>query len=205
LASSQTKRGKYHHGNLRQAILDAAIQLIAEQGINSLTLREVAQRVGVSPMASYRHFENKSMLLVALAEDGFNRLHNAMNLALDEASTGPLRRLQATGVAYVLFAVTHPSYFRVMFGASIPDRCDYPELHETASKTFDVLVRALVECQQANCIRSNHLEELAQILWAQVHGLAMLILDDQLPEMDLAAVKNLAQAATWTTIEGLKL
>ena len=70
-----SKPGNYHHGDLRQAVIDSALQLIAERDIQSLTLREIAKRVGVSPMAPYRHFKNKAVLLAVLAQEGFQALH----------------------------------------------------------------------------------------------------------------------------------
>jgi AcrR family transcriptional regulator len=202
---ARSQKPNYHHGDLRRAILEAAIEAIATQGIDSLTLRQLAQRVGVSAMAPYRHFENKSALIAAIAETGFEQLGIAMNEALAHVPADSLKRLQATGVAYVMFAVTHATQYRLMFGTVLCDRQNYPELDQTASTSFNVLVQALVECQTAKTIQAEDIHELATILWAQMHGLSMLVIDQQVPGLDLEAVEKLAQKATWTTIVGLKL
>ncbi|MGF1482651.1 MAG: TetR/AcrR family transcriptional regulator [Cyanophyceae cyanobacterium] len=205
MTTKATKQGSYHHGNLRRATLDAAIQLITEQGVNQLTLRKIARRVGASPMASYRHFKNKAALLVTLAHEGFELLYTDMSQSLVQVPAEPLRRLQATGVAYVRFAFTHSTHFRLMFGPSISNRHDYLELERAERLSFELLVGGLQECQRAKCIRSTDARQLARILWSQVHGLAMLILDEQINATDLAEVERLAELATWTTIEGLKV
>jgi AcrR family transcriptional regulator len=204
LADGATKQGKYHHGDLRRALIDAALQLIAEQGVSGLTLREVAQRVGVSRMAPYRHFEDKSTLLAAVAQEGFRALRTYLNSASDRADPKPLERLQGIGVAYVRYAVANPAHYRVMFGSFFGDQQTYPELYGEATDCFGVLVQTVVECQQLGCIRSGEPKEVAQVLWSLVHGLSMLLIDGQLPAMGCAPVEDLAIAATRTIIDGLK-
>src|SRR5262245_23788463 len=110
----QGKGGKYHHGDLRRALLDAALEILAEGGAAGLTLREVARRAGVTHAAPYRHFEDKAALLAAVAEEGFRAVYAEM-LARSERVKDPVERLYQIGAAYVLFAVTHPAHFRVMF------------------------------------------------------------------------------------------
>ena len=92
------EKSNYHHGDLRQALIDGAIALIAEQDISSLSLREVARRVGVSHAAPYRHFADKEALLAAVAEEGFIRLTASMRQQQQMVFDDPLQRLQATGV-----------------------------------------------------------------------------------------------------------
>ena len=92
-----------------------------------------------------------------------------------------------------------------MFDPSVSNRHDYLELERAERLSFELLVQVLRECQQAKCIRSTDAQELARILWSQVHGLAMLILDEQIVATEQAEVENLAALATWTTIEGLKM
>jgi len=105
----------YHHGDLPRALCDAALQLIAESGTASLTLSEVARRVGVSHAAPYRHFADKTALLTALATEGTNLLADAVAAALKGAGGVPRARFLDAGYAYVRFAVDNPAYFRVMF------------------------------------------------------------------------------------------
>ncbi|MEO0825358.1 MAG: TetR/AcrR family transcriptional regulator [Cyanobacteria bacterium J06639_14] len=202
--SNPKKQGRYHHGDLRQAVIDAALQLIAEQGIESLTLREIAQRVGVSRMAPYRHFENKAVLLAVLAQEGFQALFVHIQATLAKSSSQPLERLQALGVAYIFYAVENPVHYRVMFDASLSNRTLYPPLYETAVKSFDCLVEVLIKCQNAGLIGGGDPKELAQINWSLCHGLAMLLIDQQFITMGHAPVEELANTALKTIIEGLK-
>ncbi|MCA9610340.1 MAG: TetR/AcrR family transcriptional regulator, partial [Myxococcales bacterium] len=107
------KEGSYHHGDLRQALIDASLALIEEGGVQALSLRKAARRAGVSPGAPYHHFPSRSALLAALSIEGFTRLH----AKLDEVRAccdGPEARLGACGRAYIAFAREHPAYFRVM-------------------------------------------------------------------------------------------
>src|SRR5205085_11935081 len=96
-----TATARYHHGDLRSALLHAALDILAEHGVPGLTLREVARRAGVSPMAPYRHFDSKDALLAAVAEEGFRRLGQRLS---DTPHADPMADLVAQGMAYVRFA-----------------------------------------------------------------------------------------------------
>ena len=204
LMPSPRKQGSYHHGDLRRAVIDSALQLIAEQGIESLTLREIAKRVGVSRMAPYRHFENKAVLLAVLAQEGFQALYDHIQGTLAKASPLPLEKLQVLGVAYIFYAVKNPVHYRVMFDSSLSNRTLYPPLYDTAVKSFNCLVEVLVDCQHKALIREGDPKELAQINWSMCHGLAMLLIDNQFVTMGHRPVEELANAAVKTLIDGLK-
>src|SRR4051812_33847937 len=107
-------RGRYHHGDLRRALIDEAVRTIEAEGVDALTLRAVAQALGVSRTALYRHFADKAALLTAVATTGFHTLSEALDEAWRTGGRGR-RAFDDMGVAYVLFAVAHPSYYRVMF------------------------------------------------------------------------------------------
>ena len=128
--SSQPKP-RYHHGDLRRALIDASLALIAEEGFSALTLREVARRAGVTHAAPYRHFADKEALLAAVAEEGFRAMASDMRERMDK-ETSPTERLLACGVAYVLFAVRHPSHFRVMFGPHFTQPSEHEDLSRRA-------------------------------------------------------------------------
>src|SRR5258707_1216881 len=107
--------GRYHHGDLRRALIDAARVLVEREGRQALTLRAAARMAGVSQAAPYRHFPDKNALLAAVAEDGVRALAAWLRGAAARHEGDPLARLQALGVAYVTFAVTSTAHFRVMF------------------------------------------------------------------------------------------
>jgi AcrR family transcriptional regulator len=171
--------GQYHHGALRQALLDAALVLVERDGPEALTLRAVAKLAGVSPNAPYNHFADKSALLAAVAEEGLLLLCAALTSAQDAAGT-PAERLEAIGLAYVRFASTHPARFRLFSAIAIGDKTRHPTLVEAYTRTFGVLLGALHECQRAGVVREGDIRSLSLTAWATVHGLATLLVEDQL-------------------------
>jgi AcrR family transcriptional regulator len=174
---------RYHHGDLRRALLEEAARTIQHEGVNGLTLRAVGERLGVSRTALYRHFTDKAALLSAVARDGFRMLR----LALVEAWThggGGRRGFEAMGLAYVRFAVANPSHYRVMFGGFLARPSPDPELAEEAAGAFQVLVDSLVAQQQAGLVRKDDPLQLARFIWALVHGIAMLAIDGHFQHED---------------------
>src|SRR6478752_5114999 len=113
---AEEQRNTYHHGDLKRALTEAALGLVAEKGPKGFTLREVARRAGVSPAAPYRHFSDKAQLVAAVATAGFIQLHEAL-VAVVESDL--IRQTLEMGRAYVGWAVTHPDYYQVMFGAEL--------------------------------------------------------------------------------------
>lgn len=198
-----TGKTTYHHGDLRQALIDGAIALIAEQDVGSLSLREVARRVGVSHAAPYRHFSDKESLLAAVAEEGFIGLTEAMNRGVQQAPNQPLTRLEAAGVAYVQFAIAHPSHYRVMFGSLQQEQTSHPERAKVGWQAFQVLLDVIQTGQTAGAVRSGEPLQLAWVAWSTVHGLAMLLIDGRLPVSQPEDIQPLAQFVTQTLIAGL--
>lgn len=172
-------RKDYHHGDLRAAVLEAAEQMLEDQGIENLSLRDVAGRIGVSHAAPYRHFPKKIDLLMALAEQGFNALGNAMEEAF-EART-PRLRLELSGILYVRLAVAHPVRTQLMFSKTI--QCDEApaSLREAGDRAFSGLVRIIGDGQQSGAFQPDKDPgSLALGAWSVVHGLAALISGGQL-------------------------
>jgi len=165
----------YHHGNLKNALIEAAISQIANHGARALSLRELSRSIGVSHASTYRHFPNKESVLAAIAEQGFEKLTRAMETAARPHAGDPLEMLQATGVAYVEFGVTYPHHLQVMFGDLITHHEDYPALLESSKKAYDVLVSVVREGQQTGRIGAQNERLVTLAAWSQVHGLAMLI------------------------------
>ncbi|USA43149.1 TetR/AcrR family transcriptional regulator [Spongiibacter taiwanensis] len=185
----------YHHGNLRQELMELAEQHLIEGGIGDLSLRALAREIGVSQTAPYRHFKDKNALLAALAIEGFRRF-----FALCEPSEREPRAdksLLMFGLAYVHFAKTHTAMFHLMFGPVLTPRNEYPDLF-AAGREAIYKVRAGVE----RGFKSGELRELddvasiAHTVWAAVHGVATLMLDHADSygyhrDLDLQAEKSL--------------
>jgi len=171
---STSKKQRYHHGDLRPALIAAAMALVEESGVGAVSLRETARRIGVSAPAIYRHFANKDSLLAAVAAEGFRDL----GVALAAASRSERDPLSAMGMAYVRFALSRRGVFRLMFGPELAKRANFPELKSAADQAFQWLkggVRA-----SGPAAPESHLAAIAP--WALVHGLAQLFLDGVLPE-----------------------
>lgn len=173
-------KNTYHHGDLRQSLINAAIALISEEGISELSLRQVARRVGVSHNAPYRHFEDKEALLAAVAEQGFQSLLVAIETARQGIPPDSPQRLEAIGVAYVHFALAHPFHYRLMFGDYRCNLSKYSALAEAAQQSFMVLVNTIREGQMAGIFRLADPVDMARVAWSLVHGQAMLGLDNKL-------------------------
>lgn len=193
----------YHHGELRQALIEGAIALITEKDVSSLSLREVARRIGVSHAAPYRHFEDKEALLAAVAQAGFLGLTSALKVEIQTVKH-PLQRLEASGVAYVQYAQAHPSHYRVMFGTPRGEQNKYPDLAEAVEQAFIVLVNIIEAGQAVGAIKPGEPKQLAQVAWSLVHGLAMLLIDGQLLGSNVE-IETLASFVTQTLVTGLAI
>jgi AcrR family transcriptional regulator len=177
----QKKRpDRYHHGDLRHALLEEALRTIEAEGVDHLTVRGVGDKLGVSRTALYRHFSGKQGLLAGVAREGFRMLRIELSDAWDRAGRGQAG-FEAMGMAYVQFAVSHPSHYRVMFGGFVEACARDAELIAEAKAAFQVLVDSLVEQQQSGLVRTDDPLVLARFIWSLVHGLAMLEIDGQLP------------------------
>jgi AcrR family transcriptional regulator len=170
----------YHHGDLPRAMVQEAVRTIQTEGLAALTLRGVGARLGVSRTALYRHFADKQALLGAVAAEGFRTLRDDLRAAWQASAPGP-DRMDPMGVAYVRFAVTHPSHYRVMFGGAVHAGAGETPGDESTD-AFAVLVEAIVAQQQAGFVRRDDPQQLALYVWAVVHGVAMLALDGMLPD-----------------------
>jgi AcrR family transcriptional regulator len=194
----------YHHGDLRQALLDASLALITEEGFGALSLREVARRAGVTHAAPYRHFADKEALLAAVAEQGFRTMAARMKERMDR-ETALEARLLACGVAYVLFAVEHPAHFRVMFGPHLTRPLD-SSTTEGEDSAFGLLMGSLQALHRAGLTGGGEPPVLALSCWSLVHGLAALLVDRQLDVSLLSSpeqVAALAQTQTRLLMRGL--
>lgn len=165
---------RYHHGDLRAALVEAGLKLIEERTADDLSLREVARTVGVSATAVYRHFPDKAALLRALADAGLERLGAAQRAASDAAGGGKAG-FRATGKAYVRFALANPGLFRLTFANVAPgDAMPWAAKEDDASRLLRENAAKLAE-------EAGEARLVALRSWALVHGLAVLMLDGQIP------------------------
>jgi AcrR family transcriptional regulator len=162
----------YRHGNLPIALQAAARQILDENGLQAVGLRETARRVGVSATAAYRHFTNKEDLLASVAAEGFQELAAAMKGATWGAN--PLIR---AGLAYIEFANQNRGLFRLMFGPILAERTKYPALLAASTDVEAMLVRGVADLDPRP-LNDNH---AAMAAWGLVHGLAHLIVDGFFP------------------------
>lgn len=181
----------YHHGNLRETLLQSAIRLIAEVGPTAFTLREVARRAGVSHNAPYRHFHDKDDLLAAVATQGYGELTDAMTAAAERQSS-PLARLKHAGLAYVSFALRRPEHFTVMFDAP-SSKQQRPDATEAAKRAFSTLVCFVQECQERKQLPPGDPLDFALLAWSWVHGIAKLAITGRLPYRSKARILRFAE------------
>lgn len=169
-----SKKGGYHHGDLPRALVEAALALIAREGPEAFTLRQVASAVGVTHGAAYRHFADKTALLAALAEDGYRAL--AARLATVEAAPEPRLRLRALAEAYVAFALERPAHYRVMWGARLNEDGRFPALEAAIAEVSKVVHSEIVRGQDAGVFRAEPpARDLAIAIWVFAHGFIELV------------------------------
>ncbi|RLB49682.1 MAG: TetR family transcriptional regulator [Deltaproteobacteria bacterium] len=190
----------YHHGELRESLLEAAEALLEKDGPAGLSLRKVGRQLGVTPGAPYRHFEDKDALLAALATEGFQKLRAVM-LADQEGAPDGKERLRRAGVGYLQFASAHPELFRLMFGW-MPAR-DVPGLCEAGDAAFAALQGVLEGCEEEGLL-SRSVSEAGLLAWSAVHGAAFLSIDDRLkleePAPDSECILNMMHDSIWSGI-----
>jgi AcrR family transcriptional regulator len=165
-------RRSYRHGNLPAALLAAAREILDENGLQAVGLRETARRVGVSATAAYRHFTSKEDLLASVAAEGFHELAAAMQSASRGAN--PLSR---AGLAYIEFADQNRGLFRLMFGPVLAERTKYPTLQAATAGVEALLLRGVTDLDQ----RPLNDNLAAMAAWGLVHGLSHLIVDGFFP------------------------
>lgn len=166
----------YHHGDLKEALVLAATEILEAGGEGALTLREVARRIGVSHAAPYHHFRDKAQLLDAVAAEGFRRMRVAMLAAARGADA--LAGLQAYGLAYAGFAQEHPALFRLMF-----TRTARIEPRTSGEPTVEGVM--LDGIRQAAGCDAPKAERILLLLWSSLHGVTMLWLDGQFQGAEL--------------------
>jgi AcrR family transcriptional regulator len=172
---------KYHHGHLREALIHEACQQIEQEGAIALNLSKLAQKIGVSQPAVYRHFPNKQALAIIVAQRGFEQLAEALQKTTQGVESDSFDGIRAIAKAYVEFALNHSEMARLMF--SMKERTTEPALQNASKVAAVPLFRIVEAAKRDDSLRNNDVEQAVRIIWAAIHGLAMLLMDEQIPSI----------------------
>jgi AcrR family transcriptional regulator len=199
------RRG-YHHGNLREALIRAALDLIAEKGPAGFTFADAARSAGVSSAAPYRHFRDRQALLADVARRGFDLFEQRLNAAWNEGRPDPFRAFENVGRAYLAFAREQPAFYSAMFEAGLP-LDDDPELQQAADRAFAVLRRAAETfCARLPSDRRPPALMMSLHLWALAHGIASLFARADAGRRKLPMTpEDLLEAGVLIYLQGLSL
>ena len=167
----------YHHGDLRAALLRAALLLIEEHGVKGLALSDAARLAGVSVAAPYRHFKDKEALLAEIAAEGFVMFRDALARAYKTHPKDKVKRLVEMGMAYVDFALEHRSHFKVMWEGGI-SKAKYPQVRPAADASYLLLEQAAKDLLPD--APADRQQALVAAAWSVVHGYATLTLEREL-------------------------
>ncbi|MFT5580221.1 MAG: AcrR family transcriptional regulator [Paraglaciecola psychrophila] len=174
------KKDSYHHGDLRAALLAAALQVINVEGPRGLSMREVARRAQVSHAAPYRHFADKNDLIVAVVEQGFALLAQTIADSKTAAEDDPVSQFTALGAGYFDFALQYPAFYRVMYSGDLLSSSGQHSLRHTSESTFREMVADIKVCQQLQVVRSGDPAVQALLLMSTVHGFVTLVNDNRI-------------------------
>lgn len=196
----QAPNRPYHHGDLRRAVIETALDMLREEKGWQFTLREVARRAGVSHAAPYKHFPDKAALLAEIAMIGFDRLGESLSAAKPKAPKTLRDEIIPITRAYLAFGIDNPALYRLMFSAG-EEKAAEMHLNERALAVFDVALEILRRGQAAGSIRKRPIKGQAAAWWGLIHGMTMLAIEGLLvPEKVGSAPLD---AAMSTLVEGL--
>ncbi|MEP5566815.1 MAG: TetR/AcrR family transcriptional regulator [Halioglobus sp.] len=172
-------KNSYHHGNLREALLQAARELLVDSGVDSLSLRKIAKMAGVSATAPYSHFRDKQAVLAELATAGFDELANSMEQHAQPHPDYSEAHLEGLAQGYVNFAVQNPALFQLMFGPTVSDLLSSASLVTAGTRAYQLMESAVVQrISTAGNQSDTHIAAAAA--WSMVHGISTLLLDGRL-------------------------
>ena len=170
----------YHHGDLKNALIEAGAEILSKEGVTGLSMRRVAQKVGVSQAAPYAHFADKQALIAAIATEGYQRLYEALRAAIARGGDDAERQLVEGAWTYVEFALEHASLFKVTMSNVVEKQKEYPAFVEVSQNSFALVLAVAEACQKAGLLRPGPSMLAAVSLWSAIHGLVVLLLEDQL-------------------------
>ena len=189
----------YHHGDLRQSIIEAACKHLRESGADTLSLRALARDVGVSQTAPYRHFESKTALFAAIAVYGFKLLEIDLRAARDTYPDDIEAAIIEVGLAYIKWATENPEKYQLFFDSSLVDISRYPDLIEAGQDAFEIIGALIKRGIEASLLADKPIELLAGSLWASVHGVASLLISKsevEIPDLESRVLGVINQLKT---------
>ncbi len=171
---------QYHHGDLRNSLIQAGMEILAQEGGGALSLRKVASRAGVSHAAPYAHFTDRQELIAAISTEGFRQLDQRIKSVVEANPHDLGTRFVEVAWAYAQFALENSSLFKIMFSGILEEENKYPEFVNISHETFFQLIRLVQECQQAGLLHPGPADVLALSVWSLVHGFVSLLLEKQI-------------------------
>lgn len=175
-----SRKNQYHHGDLKNALIQAGIEILSREGVNALSLRKVARRAGVSHAAPYAHFADKQELVAAISTEGYKEIYERVYGAVQRHQGEPLRQLVEAAWAYVEFALNDPDHFKITLSGAVEKEKDYPALVAITQESFNLVVDLVAAAQRAGILRAGPPDLMAVSVWGLVHGFTLLILEDQI-------------------------
>ena len=178
--ASLMKNAAYHHGDLKNAMIKAGVEILAKEGVTGFSLRKAAMKAGVSHSAPYAHFRNKQELIAAISIQGFSQLHQKIKTVSEMFKTEPRKQLLEVAWAYVHFAQQDPDFFKVIFSGMLENEKKFPGFVEVSHQTFQLVVDVVSNNQKVKEICGGDANIAAVSMWSTVHGFTSLLLENQI-------------------------